>query len=383
PAFIRLLQAHADGVPLPAPPPHPLRHIRVQERVVHAQRLGAHDLPVGRVAVLGFEDAADAGGAEGESEAEFGVVGEEEGEVVCFRGGGRGRNGIGGEHAADLGDEGVGEGFVGSEVVAGKEDAGVDFAGGHGGEEAVVEHKLHERGAEGGGFGDGARGAGFHVGDVDVWRWRGGLRVWLARGAEVGLGEGLRVVWREEVCNAFLVGWESRWGVCAVALCGFELRIGAGIGQLVDDAVDDQPVENAPHFELTRHACFPQCAETLDDVPYPQSPGVFLGCYSDCYSPVDLLLERFVDSAALFHCWRAPFPAMLREGEPILEFTPRWRNEVRDGQGFLRFGAETFEWRAEIRHLELYGARWNVDGHFDRHRSFLTATSCTAFGALY
>ena len=92
--------------------------------------------------------------------------------------------------------------------------------------------------------------------------------------AEVNLVDVATAVRGKEICNGFLIGGGRR-RVFAILLLGgdfyrgFEFAVRAFVREFVDDAVDQQAVENTPYFEFARHARFSQGAQTLDRVPYP------------------------------------------------------------------------------------------------------------------
>ena len=180
PALVRLLDRHALGLSLALPPAHLIRDIRPQHAVVVHERLDAQYRAVDLVSIFDLQHLADAAAAlrhgalklvdhERPESGERVVVQEDLHGVLARVREVLAVGGVGGGvvedfvQAADLGDEGVGEGGGGVKFVAVEEYIRVDVVGGEVGEEVAVEHELHEGWAEGGAFGDGIRAAGFDV----------------------------------------------------------------------------------------------------------------------------------------------------------------------------------------------------------------------------
>ena len=102
----------------------------------------------------------------------------------------------------------------------------------------------------------------------------------------------------------------------------FQLSIWTCVGELVDNPIDDLPVNHAPDLEFSSHASVSQRPQSLDYIPYPQAPRVFLRLYTDRHRLMDLILQSFMYSRPLPHRWRALLAAMLGKRIPVLQFAP-------------------------------------------------------------
>ena len=213
-------------------------------------------------------------------------------------------------------DEGVAEGAGGLEAVAVEEDVWVCLMGDEVGEQAVVEHELHNGRAEGGAFRDSFDAAGFHVGDIDA----GGLFEHRADVSEhtAAVIRNVIGILLQKLGDGALVGWEGGFAELGRISGFFKFAIRADVRELVDDAVDDFAVNDAPNLQLARHTRFSKRLQALDDVPDPQSPCILLAVNVHSHRLMNLVLELLVHHRSLFHSRCTPLPPIFGEIVPVL-----------------------------------------------------------------